>query len=195
MITLEKPHVKYKDSFLDFIRECQAYQNIPTSPENSWWQSEARRDISKLAAHFEDFVADRLDTKNGTLAKFWENEFVQYWIIHREKPDDTGEFIGYLDIRPTLTSEFAKNCGGHVGVMVRPSAAGKAYPLIATREALKILQKMGLSNVLLTCDTNNLPSRRVIESLMKKFGGHFDGVHNITYKGTPFNSRHYWIGR
>lgn len=195
MITLEKPHVKYKESFLDFIRECQAYQHIPSTPMNSWWQSEAKRDIPKLATHFEDFVNDRLDTQNGSLAKYWENEFIQYWIIHREKPNDIGEFIGYLDIRPTLTSDFAKNCGGHIGVMVRPSAAGKAYPLMATHEALKLLQKMGLNKVLLTCNEANLPSRRVIEGLVKKFGGRFDDVRTMTYKGTTFNARRYWIER
>lgn len=63
MITLEKPHVKYKESFLDFIRECQAIQNAPQTPANEWWQSESKRDIAKLDAHFEDFVNDRLDTK------------------------------------------------------------------------------------------------------------------------------------
>lgn len=195
MITLEKPHVKYKESFLDFIRECQALQNAPQTPANEWWQSESKRDITKLDAHFEDFVNDRLDTKNGSLAQFWENEFVQYWIIWREKPNDNGIFIGYMDIRPTLTSTVIKNCGGHVGVMVRPSAFGKAYPMAAAAQAINILNKMGLKRILLTCDSDNLPSRRMIEGLVKKYGGTYDGTRQMTYKGIRFNSRRYWIGK
>jgi len=78
-----------------------------------------------------------------------------YWYVSGE------HYLGTLVIRHELTPELAE-VGGHIGyhVVIPWQRQGHATRMLA--EALPICQGLGLPRVLLTCATDNEPSRRVI---------------------------------
>src|SRR4051794_35925869 len=53
---------------------------------------------------------------------------------------------------------------GHIGYDVRPSARRKGHATAMLAAARPWVARLGLTGALITCDTDNLPSRRVIEA-------------------------------
>jgi predicted acetyltransferase len=54
--------------------------------------------------------------------------------------------------------------GGHIGYDTVPSSRGRGIATEMLRKALPIARKLGLSEVLLTCNDTNSASIRVIEA-------------------------------
>jgi predicted acetyltransferase len=73
------------------------------------------------------------------------------------------EFLGHIDVRHEL-NEFLADAGGHIGYSVRPSARGAGVATWALGKALTLASELDLLHVLLTCDPDNMASRRTIES-------------------------------
>jgi len=73
------------------------------------------------------------------------------------------EWLGRLSIRHELT-RFLREIGGHIGYVVRPSARRRGYATRMLTESLPIAAGLGIDPVLVTCDTDNEPSRKVIEA-------------------------------
>lgn len=80
-----------------------------------------------------------------------------------------GEIIGRLSLRHEL-NDFLRLYGGHIGYGVIPSQRNKGYATEMLRQGLERAASLGIKRVLISCDTDNLASRRVIE----KNGGVFD---------------------
>jgi predicted acetyltransferase len=79
-----------------------------------------------------------------------------YWLIVNEKPVGFGKLRHYLN-------DSLRIKGGHIGYSIRPSERINGYGNLILKEILKEAQKMNINEVLLTCDDNNIPSRKVIE--------------------------------
>ena len=77
-----------------------------------------------------------------------------------------------------------KRYGGHIGYVVRFSKWGKGYGTMMLCMALEEARKMGLSEVLITCDDNNTASARVMEhnglTLVDKIENTVDGKTVLT---------------
>ena len=73
-----------------------------------------------------------------------------------------GEYLGRLAIRHRLTP-WLLEYGGHIGYDVRPSARGNGHATNMLRDALPVAKRLGIADVLVTCDVDNTASRRVIE--------------------------------
>jgi predicted acetyltransferase len=73
------------------------------------------------------------------------------------------EYYGRLAIRHRLTP-FLRDIGGHIGYDVRRSARRRGYATRMLREALPIARGLGIDSVLVTCDLDNVASRKVIEA-------------------------------
>ncbi len=101
-----------------------------------------------------------------------------YWLV------DNNDFVGETTIRHKLTKALLKE-GGHIGYGIRPTKRKLGYGTKILTLALKKAKKLGIKKVLVTCDDNNIGSRKVIEAnegiLEKK----------IRHKGKLL--RHYWI--
>jgi predicted acetyltransferase len=73
-----------------------------------------------------------------------------------------GEMIGRSALRhrlsPTLEHE-----GGHIGYDIRPGARRRGYGTLILALTLRRAQSLGLARALLTCDTDNTASARIIE--------------------------------
>ncbi len=78
--------------------------------------------------------------------------------------------LGRSKLRHWLTPELEYE-GGHIGYDVRPSERRKGYGALLLELTLKRAKNLGLSRVLLTCDTDNIGSARIIEKNGGKHGG------------------------
>jgi predicted acetyltransferase len=76
---------------------------------------------------------------------------------------DGVEWLGRLSIRHDLTPALTE-VGGHIGYYVRPSARRKGYATQMLTQSLPIAAALGIDPALVTCDTGNLASRKVIEA-------------------------------
>jgi predicted acetyltransferase len=121
---------------------------------------EEKRDVGfdfKVAeSDFGRYVSELRGHEEG---KFMPSGYVPetvYWLV------DSGEYVGRISIRHTLT-ERLRTIGGHIGYDVRPSKRGRGYATKMLGLALEKCREMGIERVLITCDETNAASRRVIE--------------------------------
>jgi predicted acetyltransferase len=96
------------------------------------------------------------------------------------------EIVGRLMLRHSL-NDFLLRVGGHIGYVVVREHRRRGYAVEILRQGLELARSMALKRVLLTCDEDNLASRRVIE----KSGGEYEG----SYFGpeAAAGKRRYWI--
>lgn len=73
------------------------------------------------------------------------------------------EWLGRLSIRHDLTPALTE-IGGHIGYYVRPSARRHGYATQMLTQSLPIAAALGIDPALVTCDTDNVASRKVIEA-------------------------------
>jgi predicted acetyltransferase len=76
---------------------------------------------------------------------------------------DGVEFLGRLSIRHDLTPALTE-VGGHIGYCVRPSARQRGYATQMLTQSLPIAGALGIEPALVTCDVDNIGSRKVIEA-------------------------------
>ncbi|WP_148572711.1 GNAT family N-acetyltransferase [Nocardioides caldifontis] len=93
---------------------------------------------------------------------------------------EDGEYVGRIALRHEL-NELLHEWGGHIGYAVRPSARGKGHATAALLDMLELCAERGIDPVLVTCDIDNVASRRVIE----KAGGQ--------YEDTRQGKLRYWV--
>jgi predicted acetyltransferase len=75
---------------------------------------------------------------------------------------DGDDYLGRLAIRHRLTRHLLE-VGGHIGYDVRPSARRRGHATAMLRAALPMARGLGIESALVTCDVDNVASRKVIE--------------------------------
>jgi predicted acetyltransferase len=73
------------------------------------------------------------------------------------------QFLGSIRIRHGLTPQLLEE-GGHIGYDIAPKARRRGHGTAMLRAALPIAAGLGLEQVLITCDSDNVGSRKVIEA-------------------------------
>jgi predicted acetyltransferase len=76
---------------------------------------------------------------------------------------DRAEYLGRLTIRHRLTPSLL-TLGGHIGYDIRPSARRLGHATAMLAAALPVAHGLGIDPVLITCDEDNVGSRKVIEA-------------------------------
>jgi predicted acetyltransferase len=104
-----------------------------------------------------------------------------FWTVR-----DSITILGVVRLRHRLTPTLQIE-GGHIGYDIRPSERNKGYGTAQLALTLEKAREWGLQQVLVTCDTDNLPSARII----RKNGGVFDGENISPFSGKPVSR--YWI--
>jgi predicted acetyltransferase len=83
------------------------------------------------------------------------------------------DVVGRISLRHELTA-WLRQVGGHIGYAVRPSARRRGYATEALAQMLRIAAEHGIDPALVTCDDDNVASRKVIEAN----GGVLEDVRN-----------------
>ncbi len=78
------------------------------------------------------------------------------WIVEGES------YLGRVSLRHRLT-EHLLTWGGHIGYGVRPTARGRGAATFALGAVLPVAAARGIDPALVTCDVDNVASRRTIE--------------------------------
>ena len=76
---------------------------------------------------------------------------------------DNDKIVGIINARHEL-NDYLLNLGGHIGYSVRKSERRKGYAKKMLKYSSEFLFSLGLDTILITCDKNNIASKRTIES-------------------------------
>jgi predicted acetyltransferase len=104
-----------------------------------------------------------------------------FWLVK-----DGQTILGESKLRHRLTPALQIE-GGHIGYIIRPSRRRKGYGTLILSLTLEKARVLGLERVLVTCDTDNIGSARIIE----KNGGVLAG-RAVSHRSGKFVSQ-YWI--
>lgn len=96
------------------------------------------------------------------------------------------QLVGRVSIRHRLTPLLLE-LGGHIGYAVRPDFRRRGYATAMLSLSVRRLGQLGVPEVLVTCDQDNLGSAVVIE----RCGGVLEDIRPIA-EGVPAKRR-YWI--
>ncbi|THF70947.1 GNAT family N-acetyltransferase [Deinococcus sp. Arct2-2] len=172
MVELVAPTQRYKISFLSAVREAQAAATGLGDTLN-WNVDELEADFGKLLNNLR-----RYEPGNKLPEGFVYSE--SRWLV------DGNDYLGRISIRYSL-NERLREFGGHIGYEIRPSARRQGNGTLALKLALERTRELGIKRVLVTCDADNLGSRRVIEANK----GELEGEFQLECYDRPI--RRYWI--
>ncbi|WP_409237292.1 GNAT family N-acetyltransferase [Streptomyces sp. PA5.6] len=113
-------------------------------------------------AVFEAYVAEVRAAEHPTAAH--SVPVTTLWYV------DGTAYLGRITVRHTIATRFLREYGGHIGYDVRPTARRRGHATDMLRACLPHAARLGLESVLVTCDTDNIGSRKVIEAA----GGTFE---------------------
>lgn len=167
MPQLVEPTVSVHESFVESVREFHALGAEPPYV--------ARLDADQLArpAEFARYVAGlRAEKYEETPRPAGYVPSTTLWWINGP------QFLGRLAIRHQLTPTLERK-GGHIGYDVRPSARLQGHATAMLQSALPIAKELGIGKALITCDTDNIGSRKVIEKNGGEFIDEIDGIYRF----------------
>jgi predicted acetyltransferase len=168
MVFLTEPTLQYKNSFIEGVREFQRegkYRNFS---------------IQQLSNNFEEFLHSKITSNNPTRLSPYLVPATDFWLI------DDNEYIGRLSLRHELNALLCR-IGGHIGYEIRPSKRRQGYGKLILGLGLAKAREIGLKRALVTCDENNIGSKKVIEYN----GGKFENA--VEVEGSPVKKLRYWI--
>ncbi|MFF7933264.1 GNAT family N-acetyltransferase [Streptomyces sp. NPDC007940] len=160
MPQLTAPDVRFHASYLDAVRE---FTESGADPVVLVGEETGRY---RRTWHAPEGFAAYVDMVLGERERPRRPDWVpvtNLWYVQ----DDA--FLGKIAIRHRL-SPFLLEFGGHIGYAVRPSARRRGHATAMLAAALPVCRQLGIDRALVTCDTTNTASRKVIEAN----GGEFE---------------------
>lgn len=171
MIFLTEPSALYQESFLQGLREFQAEGRL------------LNYDIQRVANDFATFLQQERNLHDPQRIRLLRPGSVpqsNFWLIAGD------EYIGLLSIRHEF-NDFLLRVGGNIGYQIRPSKRRQGYGKEILRLGLLKARELGIPRALVTCDENNIGSKKVIEYN----GGIFENAVNV--EGSLVKKLRYWI--
>ncbi|MBN1247935.1 MAG: GNAT family N-acetyltransferase [Anaerolineae bacterium] len=171
LLALVKPAPAYQSAFWAMVADYRAAGEMRYQALVDFF----RRD-------FEGYLRHLRNMSRGVGLKPGMVPYTVYWSVKPGLPIIVGEF----HLRHWLTPALEKE-GGHIGYTITPSLRGQGYGTQQLRLGLERAREFGLDRVLITCDTDNIASARVIQ----KNGGAFIDEVISDRSGKPVSR--YWI--
>lgn len=178
MAHLVVPSEKYRDSFLQAYQEFASGCGFVASRE----LEKPEWSLGRLQIDFGSYIQHIYRMKDRTTQRPDLVPETRLWLIE----DD--EFVGVISIRHEL-NDFLRIYGGNIGYAIRPSRQKQGYDTTMLRLALEYVKQLGIDKVLITCDWDNIGSRKVIESN----GGILENEIEIKRGDEIVLIRRYWI--
>lgn len=140
---------------MQLVRPSMEWKEGHEAYMNEWDDARMTPSIFQLQADvsYEDYLQHLAFRESG--AGRWLPSTSCFYI------DDDRRIVGMIDIRHEL-DEHMLQVGGHVGYGVRPSERKKGYATRMLAEALKKTDALGIQRVLVTCNSDNEGSAKVI---------------------------------
>jgi predicted acetyltransferase len=164
---LVRPSIEWKNEHEDYMKEWDESRMTPSSFNLDGYEN------------YEAYLEALKYRERG------EGKWVpstNYFLV-----DEKDRVIAMVDIRHELT-DYLRNVGGHIGYGVRPLERRKGYATLILAEALKKCDELGIQQVLVTCNADNIGSAKTI----LKNGGVEDKSF-LEEDGTEI--RRFWIER
>lgn len=143
------PDMSYKNDAIAYINEHYAYNSAINGVGG------LHRYLDDYEGWLKKLAMDRHQIPNE------ERVPAETYFLVRESDN---RIVGMINIRLSLNERLKKR-GGHIGYSIRPSERNKGYNKINLYLALKRCQELGMENVLLDCDKNNLGSAKSMQAL------------------------------
>jgi predicted acetyltransferase len=151
------PSVAVAGSFVIAMEEFQA-ENRGGPDDDSMTGAEIRKWRWVTPEGFAEYVAAlRAQSEQDTPRPAGRVPSTTWWWV------DGPDYLGRIALRHKLTDSL-RETGGHIGYDVRPTARRQGHATAMLRAALPHVNRMGIDPVLITCDVDNIASRRVIEA-------------------------------
>jgi len=164
---LVRPSAQYKNSFIQ-----ATYEYIQENLGISW-------NPKILEERFQEYIRTIHDQETDPMAGYVPS--TQFWLIAN---GDT--YAGEIDVRHMLNDSL-RQYGGHIGYKVRPTLRRLGYGKLMCQLGIQEARKMGLTDLLITCDDDNIGSQKIIEAsggiLQDKIDNDRDGI----------LTRRYWV--
>ena len=145
------PTIDYKDKAIDYINEFYTYDseiNGSGSLDRFLKESTYEQWLDKLLSQMD--IANLQEPNVPALTYFYVRA-----------ADD--RIIGTINIRLAL-NDFLRKEGGHIGYSVRPTERRNGYATDMLAEGIKVCERIGIRDVLVSCDKENLASAAVIQN-------------------------------
>ena len=168
-LILRKLHPEDETTFLDAVRECEA------DPLDFTFVVGFKQE--------KGFTAFRKQQEQWSKGQDLPLGFVpcSYYVGVLED-----RIVGRIFIRHEL-NDFLDRIGRHLGYCLVPRFRRQGIATQMLEMSLPICAELGLDKILVTCDVDNIASRKVIE----KCGGIFEGISNEPE--IEIQKRKYWI--
>ena len=147
-LILIKPSLEYKEQIIDMLDEWFLYNKThktDLSPRCIF------QDYQNFDAYIERFKQAEINPKVGLVPA------TLYFAYDKER----NIIVGAIQIRHCL-NEHLKLSGGHIGDGIRPSERRKGYATEMIGLALKKCKEMGINEVMMSCNKENIGSRKSI---------------------------------
>lgn len=169
IVGLTKPVVNLQTEFLSMIDDYRAAGERPY-----------QRVRQLVIDRFSEYVRQLDEASRGVGQEAGLVPQTTFWLVR----DHT--VIGVSRLRHHLTPDLERE-GGHIGYDIRPSERRKGYGTRLLALTLEKARELGLRRVLVTCDTDNIGSARIIQ----KNGGRLEDETVSADSGKPVSR--YWI--
>lgn len=141
MLKLIQPTKKYKATYIEALHESM---KDSLYPEGLTYQIE----------NFESYIQETRNAKRGVTSGVPRSE---YWLM------DGDIYIGTIQIRHTPSGRYP-NIKSHIYYEIRPSKRSLGYGTHILRLGLKKAKTIGLSELIIVCDEDNIGSKKIIEA-------------------------------
>ncbi|WP_414050424.1 GNAT family N-acetyltransferase [Macrococcus animalis] len=145
ILKLVQPTIDYKDDILKYQQEFKATKEVIHG--------------SSSLHNFEDFDEWFEKVQNSDNLERIPHGFVpatQFLCVNTQN-----KIVGMIHVRHYL-NEYLTQIGGHIGYSVRPNERRKGIAKWMLQESLNFLKTKDVDKALVTCDYNNIGSKKTI---------------------------------